>query len=253
MANTVRILSIKAVVCAIVVCIISPANASTLNEIRVGDHDRYTRIVFEFEEPVQYQLPKTTDEKLISILFYSAQSEKPAQDLTKSSECVQAITTRHQGNDLAADIAVRSSRFLMNHFALESPARVVLDVACDIPAESPGAQHDNKPAETKPADIAKTSQPRAVDRKPDVSIKKEVAAKPKASKNDEFQKYMLVLLAAITVFIIIVIGLIIFQRRTHSGKQTPDEMGSIRDTEDMMTALDSEIKERFTKYDKEQH
>ena len=81
MTFTLRILSIKAVVCAVVMGIINPANASMLREVRVGDHDRYTRIVFEFEEPVQYQLPKETDEKLISILFYSAQFRKPAQDL----------------------------------------------------------------------------------------------------------------------------------------------------------------------------
>ena len=62
---------------------------------------------------------------------------------------------------------------------------------------------------------------------------------------------MLVLLAAITVFIIIVIGLIIFQRRAHSGRQAPNEMESIRDTEDMVTILDSEIKDRLTKYDQE--
>jgi hypothetical protein len=139
----------------------------------------------------------------------------------------------------------------MNHFALESPVRVVLDVACDIPEEIPGTQHDSKPAEIKRSDITEISQPQAGGRKADVSIEKEVTAKPKTSKKDDFQKYMLGLLAAITVFIIIVIGLIIFQRRTHSGKQAPAEMGSIRDTEDLMTAIDSKIKERLTKYDNE--
>lgn len=250
--NTLKILSVKAVVCAFVMGIINPANASTLKEIRLGDHDRYTRIVFEFEEPVKYQLPMATDEKYISIHFYNARSEKPDQHLIEDSKCVQAITTRYQEGHLTANIAVRSSRFLMNHFALESPARVVLDVACNPAWESTGTRDETNSAKIKDADMKESVQLQVVKRDPEVSIKAAVAASPKANKKDDFQKNMLVLLAAISVVIVFVIALIIFQRRSHTGKQAPDETESIRDTEDMMTALDSEIKARLTKYDRDQ-
>ena len=107
-------------------------------------------------------------------------------------------------------------------------------------AEAVAEPVKDKPPATRP--LIKQAQPAG-------KTEQIVQKREPSSKRDNSQKYLLLLLAAITGIIVVLIALIIFQKRSLSESHVSGDSDSVRDTEDMMRAIDTKIKEKLMKYD----
>ena len=237
-----------------------PAEAAILRKVRLGDHGKYTRVVFEFSAPVEYEFSENAGAGIVSIRFLETTAQLPDVPVSNTLDCIDTVTTVQDGGHTITNISFAPKEVTLNPFTIESPDRMVLDVYCnaepvepialtepgDIPpapvteAEAVAEPVKNKPPATRP--LIKQAQP--------AGKTEQIAQKQEpSSKRDNSQKYLLLLLAAITGIIVVLIALIIFQKRSLSESHVSGDPDAARDTEDMMRAIDTKIKEKLMKYD----
>ncbi len=293
------------------------AETAVLKEIRMGDHGKYTRVVFEFSAPVQYQLSENTAAGSVSIRFLETTSSLPGTPVSNTPDCIDTMSTIKDGSNTIANILFDPKGVKLNPFMIKAPDRVVLDIFCEeepvvtaalpetrgISEEEPVATAalpetrditEEEPVvtatlpetrditEEEPVATAALPETRditaeepvvtaALPETRDIAPAPNTAAEPlpdkplvtpplvkdtptlifkePSSKKDYSQKYLLLLLAAITGIIVLVIALIIFQRRNLLENHVAGNLDATHDTDDMMHAIDTKIKEKLMKYD----
>jgi hypothetical protein len=270
------------------------AEAATLNEVRVGNHGDYIRIVFQLSSQVEYQLNQDTGASSITIRFFKTDTTISKSLELAQASCLAGVNTLQQDDQLVAQLRFNSGWNKLNPFILRGPDRMVLDVFCgegggagpapteiqlDQAPHTPEAKPEEKP-KAKESSPTLTTEPQmesettpVVAKEPLVTepatpsasgdeirgqkpiTKNKQAAKPVAApkvvpqKKDPFQKYLLILLAAITGVIIILIALIVIQKESQ-----PTDSDDIRDNtrvdpDETMRAIDQQIKTKLMKYD----
>lgn len=226
---------------------IAPAETAVLEKIRVGDHDTYTRIVFEFSAPVHYQFSKDADAGILSVRFLETTSKLPPTRVPEAPDCVNTVSTIEDGNDIVANILFGPKEVRLSPFAIQEPDRVVLDIFCaeePVAIAPPPEPRDMAPV---PVTVAEPlvnkweATPSPVEQPP--------LLKDPYPKNGYSQKYLLLLLAAITGVIVLLIALIIFQKRSLSESHSAGNSDTTGDSDDMVHAIDTKIKEKLMKYD----
>jgi hypothetical protein len=225
----------------------SPAGAAVLEKIRMGDHDTYTRLVFEFSAPVHYQLSKDTAAGIVSVRFLETASKVSPVLVSKGPDCIGTVSTRQDGNDTITNIQLDPKEVRLNPFTIQEPDRVVLDISC---VEVPVAIT----APPEPRDIAPMPVPVA-----EPLVNEREATPPPVQQaplltdpypqNDHYQKYLLMLLAAITGVIVLFIALIIIQKRSLSEGHLAGDGDATGNSDYMVQAIDTKIKEKLMKYD----
>jgi len=274
------------------------AETAVLKEIRMGHHGKYTRVVFEFSAPVQYQLTENTAAGSASIRFLETTSSLPGTIVSDTPDCVDKVLTIEDDSNIIANILFDPKRVKLNPFMIKEPDRVVLDISCeeepvvtavlpesrDIAEEEPvvttalpeprniaeeepvvtTALHEPQNiAEEEPVVTTALHEPRAMEPvlntaaetlpgKPLVTpplVENAPVFKDPSPKKDYSQKYLLLLLAGITGIIVLVIALIIFQRRNLMENHVAGNPDTTGDTDDMVHAIDTKIKEKLMKYD----
>lgn len=247
----------------------APADAALLKDIRMGNHGEYIRVVFEFSEAVQYQVSENVAAGMASIRFLDTTSELPIAPITGTSSCIDTVSVVQDGSHIAAKILFDPKKVQLNPFTLQGPNRMVLDVFCgknpilaDTRPETRNIVSEPRESASEPGDIATDSTRAAAEillEKPEPthpSVDKvqpsidqiRIQIKP-PKKKDNSQQYLLLLLAAITGIIVFLIALIIFQKRNLSEGHVAGNPGATRDTDDVMHAIDTKIKEKLMKYD----
>ena len=276
------------------------AETAVLKEIRMGDHGKYTRVVFEFSAPVQYQLSENTAAGSVSIRFLETTSSLPGTPVSDTPDCIDTMSTIKDGSNTIANILFDPKGVKLNPFMIKAPDRVVLDIFCEeepvATAAEPGTRDmaEEEPVvtatlpetrditEEEPVATAALPETRditeeeplvtaALPETRDIAPAPNTAAEPlpdkplvtpplvkdtptlifkePSSKKEYSQKYLLLLLAAITGIIVLVIALIIFQRRNLLENHVAGNLDATHDTDDMMHAIDTKIKEKLMKYD----
>ncbi len=258
------------------------AETATLRNVRMGDHGKYTRVVFEFSAPVQYQLSENAAAGIVSIRFLETTSQLPDMPVSNAPGCIDTVSTIQDGSYTIANISFAPKEFTLNPFMIKRPDRMVLDVFCEAEPVAPvtltetGEMTPASITAAEPADMAPTPittaepvdmapapitaaepvketpiaiRPLIQQAQPASSVDPIVKKREPSSKRDNSQKYLLLLLAAITGIIVVLIALIIFQKRSLSEGQVAENPDAARETDDMMRALDTKIKEKLMKYD----
>lgn len=112
------------------------AKTADLIAVRAGEHARFTRIVFEFQQPVRFQTPTIKGRGKFSVLLYDTSSSLDSQKSCKVSQHVQSVEFVPQTPHLEADIVLSIPYFGLKAYPLSSPDRVVIDAYRSSPHHS---------------------------------------------------------------------------------------------------------------------
>ena len=226
------------------------AEATQLKNIRIGEHKTFTRIVFDFQNPVRFREPIIKDGGKLSVVFLDSTitTAMRFQKLRERTKRVHAIKLTQQGSHLTANITLYSPSFRLKHFSLFSPNRVVLDIYwVKTPSVGfvPRKLVQKKPVQQKPPERVLTQHvEHIVDGKSPSSF----------SRYDKLQIYLLVVLVGLNVITVIILALLSFNllRKRHAVDFT-DHGGisdSLRTSDKSVFSIDSRIKEELEKYDR---
>ena len=246
-----------------------PAKTAVLKEVRMGNHGDYVRVVFEFTETVQYQVSENAAAGSATIRFLDTTSELPVSPISGAPECIDTLSAFQDGSHVLAKMTFDPKGVKLNSFTLQGPDRMVMDVFCG--KETALAETRPEPRETvyepqnarpdpsqiasnpiRPATEIVLERPPATqssldNAQPSIDQTRTQQVLPK--KKDSFQKYLLLLLASITVIILVLITLIIFQKSRQSNRHMARNPDAGIDSDDMMHAIDTQIKQKLMKYD----
>jgi hypothetical protein len=239
------------------------AETAALNEVRVGYHGAYIRIVFELSKPFQYELADDAATGTVSIRFLDTILSSSGAPIHIAPDCLDGLSTVQEGNHAVASMVFNPIWSKLNPFTIQEPDRLVLDVFC---GQTPIA---TEPQTVKQKIAAQAPEPvpemNTVAAKPIQTVAKPSLQKPETvpsdaaepvqrsngapEKNDPFQRYLLLILAAITGIIILLIALIFLQKKSHSAGQAAGFANTADDPEDRMRAIDTQIKEKLMRHD----
>lgn len=104
------------------------AQAAKITSIRAGDHERFTRIVFQSRSPVSFTKPVTTNPGKLSMVLSDTVTDLPAQTAFHTTAQIKVVDLTQKGPDLVADITLSFAFFKVKPYALTSPHRIVLDI-----------------------------------------------------------------------------------------------------------------------------
>ena len=233
--------------------IASHAIAAALMEIRMGRHDDFSRVVFEFKDDVPYQLSSDPVSGHISIIFDGATSNIPAPLINENSVCIDNLAISQQNNNVMVDITVSATPFHLDPFTIKDPFRMVLDIRCLTDADALPAPSQPEPEQivpVKPPDIVLPNNS-IKKQEPDLVMKELTSAtsdiQPLPSdETAEFQKYLIAILAILSLIIIALAGIIIFQYWVGPEKSLQDSSAKkLKHSQDMLSSIDEKIREKL--------
>jgi hemolysin activation/secretion protein len=102
---------------------------SVLTGVRTGEHDNFTRIVFEFRNEVRFKDPKINHEGKFSVLFLNSATDLSSSMVyeTDSLQKVQSVEFTQNKSNLTANIRLTFPYFMLRAFPLDDPVRIVVD------------------------------------------------------------------------------------------------------------------------------
>jgi hypothetical protein len=183
----------------------APSFASSVQQVRVGNHPTFTRVVFELDAPSGYRIEKGVDQGTQELIVTLEASSTPRSVRSGSPE-VGLVSVQEGKGQTVAHIRLRSANSGVKEMILSDPPRIVIDLMREpsrIAAENAAVQKraaakapsveeakaklaDVKPVEPKPAEpvvapkASTETKPPAVAVKPLVEPKAPVVAKPAA-------------------------------------------------------------------------
>jgi hypothetical protein len=118
-------------------------NQSILSSVRTGEHKDFTRIVFEFQNAVQFKNPKIKAKGKFSILFLDSFTDLPPLTVywTDSLQKVQSVEFKVNKPNLTANVTLTFPYFMLKAFFLSDPDRVIVD-AYKLSAPSKDSIHN---------------------------------------------------------------------------------------------------------------
>lgn len=139
------------------------ANGAELRYIRIGEHNDYTRLVFEFNTSPTYEEPVLNGEKEISVLFSNTSTFLPEKIPGETTERIEYLQFQKQDENLTAQIHLAFPLPKLTTLRLSDPPRLVLDIRpLDVSAADPPVRHsESTVADTQPPlpDTATGKQP----------------------------------------------------------------------------------------------
>jgi hypothetical protein len=104
------------------------AGAATLFDTRAGDHNNFTRIVFEFKNFVQFIQPVIKKDGKLSVVFPNTTTLLPDEIVYRETSKVDEIQLYQRDSHLAVNIALSVPNFEIKSYLLSNPERFVIDV-----------------------------------------------------------------------------------------------------------------------------
>jgi hypothetical protein len=248
-----RNIPIGVVLCVFIMSFTSHVTAAVLTEIRLGKHNDFSRIVFEFKDDVQYQLESDNASGHVSIIFHDTTSKTPAPVIKENSVCIDDLAISQEDKNLAVRIAVSATRFRLNPFTIKDPFRVVLDITCleETKAVSARSQPEPGPAiSDKPPAVVLSNNPA---KKPEsdiameemISVPGDIQPLP-SEETTVFQNYLIAILAVLSLIILGLAVVIIFQYWTTPEKSLQGGSAkTLKHSEDMLSSIDAEIRQKL--------
>jgi len=146
-------------IAAIVFTLFQPgwAQSANLKDVRTGKHDKFTRVVFEFQGNVLFENPEIKGKGNFSVLFLDSSTALPRLTLFKTGpiQLVRSIELTRQKSNLTANVRLSFPYFILKAFPLSGPDRIVID-AYPV-ASPPGTSEQNEVLREEP--LVETSPP----------------------------------------------------------------------------------------------
>jgi hypothetical protein len=256
---------ISITVMVVLCCAVASSDAAVLRDVRIGEHDDFTRVVFEFDDVTRYSKPALKDKGTLSVVFF--ESSAPAvlshRRLQERTRRLDTLKFEPRGSSLATTVTVASRYFKVKTFSLFGPFRVVFDVYWLSAPPPDGAVVEATPLQTgepvrvnpQPTDRARQGKgPSPVLLKQVNTIKSEpdMPVSQVSSRFDRLQIYLLVVLVALNIITVITLAVLSYtlirkERITGGGRRMEiDDALSIDDA--TVVSIDSEIREKLKKY-----
>jgi len=107
----------------------SQKNQSILTSMKTEEHENFTRVVFEFQNAVQFEDPKIKDKGKFSVQFLDSSTNLNPLTVywTDSLQKVQSVRFINDKSNLTANVKFTFPYFMLKAFSLTNPNRVVVD------------------------------------------------------------------------------------------------------------------------------
>lgn len=119
---------------------VAPCLAGYLKDLRIGQYDTFTRIVFEFDEAVGEPILNDHPSGQLDITFSRAHPDLIRRIPTRHRNRIDDIQIWMRGDDLVAFVDFAFHSFRYKWFSLSNPHRIVVDVSPLEPPSPPSGQ-----------------------------------------------------------------------------------------------------------------
>ncbi len=162
---TLRRLASLATALAVLAVLAGPAWSARVVEVRVGNHPKFTRVVFELDAPAGYRIERRAAGGESELVIELSAASAP-REVKSRSAMVEGVAIEQSGAQSIARVQLRRSAPRVKELILGGPPRIVLDFM--LPDEA--VREAAAPAEPKPAaepareaprTVAKTEEPEA--------------------------------------------------------------------------------------------
>jgi hypothetical protein len=157
------------------------AETAKLKAVRTGEHENFTRIVFEFQNAVQFKTSEVIGKGKFSVLFYDSSTDLSplAAYETDALQKVQSIEFNKNNLNLTANVTLTFPYFKLKAFSLSNPDRIVVD-AYKLSASSEGSILKTSLNSSVSSQVSKT-----LEKKEDVNIQVSSPAKKTSKQSAE--------------------------------------------------------------------
>jgi len=165
----------------------APSFASSVQQVRVGNHPTFTRVVFELDAPSGYRIEKGVDQGTQELIVTLEAASTPRSVRSGSPE-VGLVSVQEGKAQTVAHIRLRSANAGVKEMILSDPPRIVIDLMREpsrIAAEKAAVQKRAAAkapavaeAGAKPAEPAVAPKPSAEAKPPAIAAKPPVEPKP---------------------------------------------------------------------------
>jgi hypothetical protein len=257
------------------------AQAANLRDVRTGKHEKFTRVVFEFQDNVLFENPEIKGKGKFSLVFLDSSTNLPHLTLFKTGpiQLVQSIELVQQKSNLAGNVQLSFLYFILKAFPLSGPNRVVVDVyqvfspnekfeqkeslsekplteTSTAPEEKELGEADSSQAITLP-DMGKSemreTQPHenAVSNKTSNPITDKNLESPNSDKeNSMTQIYLLAVLNVLTgVIVVLMVFTLLKKKHMTDVDQLYEIMDFIKRSDESIDTIDAQLKNAFKEYD----
>ena len=265
------------------------AQAANLRDVRTGKHEKFTRIVFEFQSNVLFESPEIKGNGNFSLVFLDSSTTLPRLTLFKTGpiQLVHSIEFVRQKSNLIANVRLSFPYFILKAFLLSGPNRVVVDAyqlssppdkseQKELLREKPSTETSTAPekkelknAPQKDLEKAagsqsitlsgveksglKETQPpeNAFSNKVSNQIPEKHAGSPSsANGNTMTQIYLLAVLNVLTgVIVVLMLFTLLKKRHTIDFGHLPEIMEFIKTSDESIETIDAQLKNAFKEYD----
>jgi hypothetical protein len=257
------------------------AQAANLRDVRTGKHEKFTRVVFEFQDNVLFENPEIKGKGKFSLVFLDSSTSLPHLTLFKTGpiQLVHSIELVKQKSNLAANVQLSFPYFILKAFSLSGPNRVVVDVYQVVSpnekfeqkeslSEKPLTGTSTAPEEKElekadssqtvtPPDMGKSemreTQPHenAVSNKTSNQITDKHRESPSfGNKNSMTQVYLLAGLNVLTGVIVVLLMFMLLKKKHMTDFDQLDEiMDFIKRSDESIDTIDARLKNAFKEYD----
>jgi len=284
---TLRLILIIAVVFTL--CQLGWAQAANLIDVRTGKHEKFTRVVFEFQDNVLFESPEIKGKGNFSAVFLDSSTTLPRLTLLKTGpvQLVHSIELVQQKSNLIANVRLSFPYFVLKAFPLSSPNRIVIDAyqlssppekseqkeflpekpltetltapeekdlknAPQIVLEKEDGSQPITPSDVEKSELKKTQPSEKVssDNMSNQMPEKHVGSPSSAYGNAMTQIYLLAVLNVLTsVIVVLMIFTILKKRHTIDFGHLFEIMEFIKTSDESIETIDAQLKNAFKEYD----
>ena len=165
----------------------APSLAASVQQVRVGNHPTFTRVVFELDAPSGYRVEKSVDQGTQELIVTLEAASTPRSVRSASPE-VGLVAVQEGKTETVAHIRLRGANAGVKEMILSDPPRIVIDLMREpsrIAAEKAAAEKragTKAPAvaeaKAKPVEPIVAPKPSAEPKSPAIAVKP--PAEPKA-------------------------------------------------------------------------
>lgn len=266
------------------------ARAGSLRDVRTGKHEKFTRVVFEFEDSVLFESPVIKGKGKFSVVFLDSSTTLPRLTSFKTGpiQLVHSIELVREKSNLTANVRLSFPYFILKSFPLSNPNRIVVDVyqvtspheeaeqkeslhekflaetstvpeskeLNDIPQKDLEKAADSQsvtPTDVEESELKETQPPeQVISNNTSNQISHQTVGSPSSlGGNTMIQIYLLVALNVLTGIIVVLIILTIFKKRPKIDFGHLFEiMEFIKTSDKSIETIDTQLKSAFKEYDK---
>jgi len=266
------------------------AQAATLKDVRTGKHEKFTRVVFEFQDNVLFESPEIKGKGKFSVVFLDSSTTLPRLILFKTGpiQLVHSIEFVRQKSNLIASVRLSFPYFILKAFPLSGPDRIVVD-AFQVSSSTAKPEAKESLREKASAETSAALEKKELKNAPQKDLEKEVGSQslppadveksglketqasenvfsnqasnqisekhigsPSSANGDAMtQIYLLVILNVLTsVIVALMVFTLLKKRHMVDFGHLFEIMEFIKASDENIEAIDAQLKQAFKEYDK---